>query len=98
MRCASNPRRWYAQWCNQLVSAGTASAVEDAREMGGRVEVEGDEPIGKAMRRLRKAIRYQLGWKAALNGPTHFVPRTEVRRKKAWDKLMMARRETRRGE
>ena len=92
------PRAGILDKRNQLVSAGTASAVEDARVMGVRVEVEDGESIGKAMRRLRKAIRYQLGWKAALNGPTHFIPQTEVRRKKAWKKLVMSQRETRTGK
>jgi hypothetical protein len=45
------------------VSAGFASAVQDATEMGVRVEVEEGESVGKAMRRLNKLQRYQLGWK-----------------------------------
>ena len=66
--------------------------------MGVRVEVEDGEPIRKAMQRLRKLSRYQLGWKSALNGPTHFIPQPEIRRKKAWDKWIKAQQETRRGK
>jgi ribosomal protein S21 len=56
--------------------------------MGVRVEVREGEQIGQAVRRLKKSIRYQLGWKTALLRPDHFVPQSEVRRKKAWKKLV----------
>jgi hypothetical protein len=62
--------------------------------MGVRVEVEDGESVRKAMERLRRSRRYQLGWKAELHGPTHYIPLPSIRRKKAWQKLQMARRET----
>jgi ribosomal protein S21 len=71
------------------VSAGFASAVQDATEMGVRVEVEEGESVGKAMRRLKKLQRYQLGWKWDKR-VYHFVPLTEIRRKKAWKKLVLS--------
>ena len=63
--------------------------------MGVRVEVREGERIREAMRRLKKLARYELGWKAAINRPDHYVPRPEIRRKKAWRKLVESWRQQR---
>jgi ribosomal protein S21 len=57
--------------------------------MGIRVVVGDGEPLGKALRRLKRLVAQDRGWQ-----PDYYVPRPEIRRAKVYRKAVLSRRQT----
>src|SRR5262245_39614790 len=57
--------------------------------MGVRVVVGDGEPLGKALRRLKKLVAQQRRRRA-----DYFIPQTEIRRAKAYRRAVLSRQET----